>query len=748
MTGTALTGLQKDVIIQRALPGLVTAAVLLLILISTNLSLAALIFTGSLAPFLPAGTGFLLVGTIFLVLLVSLFSSFRGTISMPQDATAVILGLVAAGISSSLSGRATPQTVFVTAVAAISLTSLLTGGLFLVLGHFRLGNLVRFIPYPVIGGFLAGTGWLLLRGSLGVMTGQSPTLATLFASGLLLRWLPGLLFGLVLLLVLRRWSHWLAFPAMLALGMLVFYLGLWAAGLSIPQAVQSGLLLQPFSDGMLWVPVHLTQFAQVEWGAILGQASTIAICCLIAVLSLLLNASSLELAARQELDLNQELRAGGLSNLAAGLAGSPIGYIGLGFSLLNHKITGGSRLTGLFLAGMMAVVLAAGAPILQLFPIAILGGLLAFLGLSFLADWLWDGRKRLVRSDFLIVVAIMVTMSIWGPLAGVGLGITLAAGLFVVQYSRVNVISHHLSGESSRSTVSRPAEQRQFLRLNGGLIQIFELQGYLFFGTAQLLLDRLRRQLAGSDLAPRYILINFRRVSGCDSSALISFTRLAQLAEVQGFTLIFTQLPPAVHRQLAAAGLLPNENEAGELKSAGQSCGHLCTFPTLDQGLEWCEDELLRQRGLLRVEQPRPFPEILGDLLQPGLDPARLAQYMTRLEVPAGEVLMRQGEAAGSIFFLESGSVTIYLETPAGQTRLTTIPSGSFVGEIAYYTGEARTASAMTLEPSLLYRLDYAHFEKMKTEDPEVAAALHRWLARLLAERVSDNVKLIAALSQ
>src|SRR6266487_278427 len=54
--------------------------------------------------------------------------------------------------------------------AAIVLTTLATAATFLLLGQFRRGSLVRYLPYPVIGGFLAGTGWLLVLGGLGVMT--------------------------------------------------------------------------------------------------------------------------------------------------------------------------------------------------------------------------------------------------------------------------------------------------------------------------------------------------------------------------------------------------------------------------------------------------------------------------------------------------------------------------------------------------------------------------------------------------
>src|SRR5947207_8028997 len=101
------------------------------------------------------------------------------------------------------------------------IVTLLTALTFLLLGTFRLGNLARFIPFPVVGGFLAGTGWLLLKGGIGVAAGTQVTfrklaehqdgawhlsnwhLGQLSHNFLLSRWLPALVFGVLLLLVTR-----------------------------------------------------------------------------------------------------------------------------------------------------------------------------------------------------------------------------------------------------------------------------------------------------------------------------------------------------------------------------------------------------------------------------------------------------------------------------------------------------------------------------------------------------------------
>ena len=101
----------------------------------------------------------------------AIFSSYAGTIAIPQDRVAPIVALMATLIIHEMPG-ATPETIGVTVLAAIATSTLLVGLVLFFLGAYKLGNIVRFTPYPVIGGFLAGSGWLLLIGSFRVVSGR------------------------------------------------------------------------------------------------------------------------------------------------------------------------------------------------------------------------------------------------------------------------------------------------------------------------------------------------------------------------------------------------------------------------------------------------------------------------------------------------------------------------------------------------------------------------------------------------
>jgi sulfate permease, SulP family len=161
-----------------------------------------------------------------------------------------------------------------------------------------------------------------------------------------------------------------------------------------------------------------------------------------------------------------------------------------------------------------------------------LGGFLFFLGLSFLVEWLYEASFKLPRTDYVLVLLIFAAIAAVNFLAGVGLGDAAAVVMFVVNYSRINVVKYALSGENYRSTVERPVEARKVLDETGDQMLVLRLQGYLFFGTAQTLLARLRQRLEQPTVGPlRYLVLDLRFVHGLDSSAVASFERMRQWAE-------------------------------------------------------------------------------------------------------------------------------------------------------------------------------------------------------------------------
>ena len=702
---------------------------------------AALIFSGGLGAYISRGIGLMLMGEVVVVILTALFCSLPWVTAGLQDTVVAILALVSAAIVSQMPAWATSQEKFTTAVVAIALSTLLTGALFLSLGQFRLGNLIRFIPYPVIGGVLAGSGLLLTFGAISVMTGTSVSLFHLLPiiqPGLWVKWLPGLLFAVFLLVALRRRNHVLIVPGTLIAAIVVFYILLGLTNTSIAKATEQGWLLGALlSDhGRLWQPLNVSDLAQVNWVVIGHQIGSLLVIPIIGVIAILLNLTSIELATGQNVDLNRDLKAAGLANLVAGLGGSMVGWHTLSSSMLNYKMGARSRSVGFVLAAVCGIVLWRGGSLLSYFPNLVLGGLLLFLGLDFLVTWVYDAWFKLPITDYLIMTLILIVINTIGFLEGVGLGLVLAIILFVVDYSRINVVKHTFTGATFHSNVSRPRLHQQLLRRKGHWLYILELQGFIFFGTAQKVLDMIRQRIDDRNLPPvRFLVLDFRLVNGFDSSAVLGFAKMKQLAEARGLTLVFTHLSPKMQRQMKKEILREGEKHS------------LQVFADLDHGIEWCEDQMITTfQSLDFGATPLTLMKQLEEALPPSVSAAHLMTYFEEKKAEQGEYLIRQGEES-ALYFVESGQVTVQLESGDGKiTRLRTMRSGTVVGELGFYLRQKASASVIADEPCTLFYLPAKKLEEMEKDAPEIASALHRFIAGILSERLIDANDALQAL--
>jgi len=538
---------------------------------------------------------------------------------------------------------------------------------------------------------------------------------------------------------------------------LLFYTILWATGTTIEQATQLGLLFKPFSPGALWQPPPLGDLAIVDWGAIIRHAGEIATLILISSITLLLYASGVEVTVGKEIDLNRELRACGAGNLGAAFSASPPGYTIITMSVLSSRLGANSRLVGLFMAALCAGVMFFGGPVIAMIPKPVLGGVLIFLGSTFLADWLYDGWRKLSRTDYVLVVIIFFVMSAWGLLPGLGVGIALAAGLFLVEYSRVPVVRHILSGRSYHSRVERPLPQAKLLRQEGLALVIVELQGYVFFGTANGLYEQMKERLRSAQPSPmRVVMLDFRRVNGVDASAALSFLRLKRLLRQHQVMLVFTHLRPDIEQRLRRDVLTPNDQDAWRV------------FPDLDHGVEWFEEgvlqgeagkqaEVMAQPGVVQVGQEQGGLALLfaalgeeAGRMDDEVDQALLHMmaYLERVPLDAGQTLIQQGEPQQYLYFLDDGELTTELRMDTNElVRLASNGPGTSVGELGLYLNVPASASVVAVRPSTAYRLSAENLRLMEQENPLAAAVLHRFLLKRLGQRLLSSLETVEELS-
>jgi SulP family sulfate permease len=684
-------------------------------------SFAGLVFSGLLKRYVSDGIALYLAAATIALAFLAWRGGAKGVVGSLQPPTPAVLAALATPVALHAFGSGGPD--FLTVVLATVVVTVAAGITCVVLGIQRRGDLLRFVPYSVVGGFLAGVGWLLIGGGVAVTVNESPFLlpiADLLPREALVRWAPAVFIGALLLVSSRVVKRSFAVPVVLVAAIAAFAIGLAVTGSSIDEARSDGwLLLGAFDDAPRWQPWSTNAIVDADPIALLEQAPGIAAAILITVLGLSYNVNATEVVLDRDLDTNRELRDAGVLNVVSGALGGIPGYHALSLTALAARMSVDARTAGLVAAAVPLAAIVFGASVIALIPRMVVGGVLVFLGLAFIVEWVWDKRKVLPRVEYLIVVVILAGIILKGFLPGVVLGLVMAVVLFAVSYGRIELVREVAFGDTYRSNVDRSPAEREALRRLGERVAVFRLNGFVFFGSANALVERIRTRVEASPL--RFLVMDLRRVSGVDSSAVASFVKVSHLAQANGFELVLAGASGAVRAQLERGGVAEG--------------GVVAFVPDLDRGLQRCEDVLLAETSLGG-----------GDGAWATEMPAGLRPYLEREELPEGAVLIRRDEQPRDVFVLSSGRLRVQTETETGTPmRLRTIRPGVVVGEVAMYTGARRTADVVAETPVEVLRLTTAAIERIEAEDPGLASAVHRWLARTLAERLAETQRAVEA---
>jgi SulP family sulfate permease len=716
---------------------LVSGAVVSLVSLAYSLSFAYLIFAGPLAGNLQFGIASALLSAGICTIVVALGSTFGRAIGGPDSAPMAIMSGLAATVAAhvALNGGG-DEARLMTVLAALATAALATGAFLVFLGSLRLETVLRYIPYPVIAGFIAAVGLQLAAGGAHVLTDVPISLrffGELLKQDTLAHLAAGLAFAATVAAARYASNSPLAVPLALIGGTAVCYVMLAALGFDIDMARASHWLLSPplNGDGFTFV---WSQPGAIDWSAIAAGSGEIAAGAAIVAINVLLNTTGLELWSRSGLDLNRELVVNGVANLASGALGGMPGNISLNRTILNTR-SGATGPRAAALSGAILIALSAIGPgIVGVVPAPVLGGLLIYLGLGVLWDTFARARHTLGPADYAFL-AMLVIVIIWlGYFIGVALGVIASCVLFVVRYSRVETVRHDLTRENFASTLDRPREDAELLRRSGRDIHILWLRGFLFFGTANRLYAALVERMTHDGKGFRHLVLDFGRVSGIDSSSVFSFVKLAHLARDRKVSIAFCGLSRGSIAAFRGEGLLHSGDR------------YVRAFPTLDQGLEWCEDNLLHAGGRNGHESEKAVSAWLAEELGSPERAARLESAINIVSLEKDAVLFREGDAADALYFIAAGRLSVEAATPDGGTlRLRAMSRHTVLGEMGLYRSLRRTATVLALEDSRVLRLSRDAFATLRSTDPDLGDAIHQMVVRTLADRLAfANTTVIA----
>ena len=643
--------LRRDAFSPRAIPAAAAGFTSGLGFLVAMVAFGTHIFSGALAPYASQGVGLILFGNFAACLVIALTGGFRGAISGLPAALVIVMAQVGATVDAE------GDTLFATTAAALVVGAVAAGTCFFLIGRFRFANLVRFVPYSVAGGFVAGIGGAVCLAALEMMGPGADRngIAAFLAPATLAKWAPGLAFGVGLYLALKRWERPLVMPVSFALATGAAHLALRFLDVPASEARADGFLLTGTSDGALWPALTPADLTFVDWGAMAASVPVLLLLVLVALIVVIMNLAGLEMAANQDLDWNREFRAAGLASLVAGVGGGTAGSVIVSPTLRSRLLGADSRLTGVVAALVLATALLFGDGMIELVPVPLVGGILVFAGLGMLEQGLLRTRKRLPWSEYGVIVLIAVVIVAFGLFEGVALGMLATLVFFAVRLSRVNPIASRFTARNRHSTRARSIPDRVILQEEGERVVGFQLRGYIFFGSVVPLAEQLKTSLRRRP-RPACLVLDLARVSGFDISAVNVLARFLGSARKRGVPVILSGAAGTVRTGLERA-LTPTAFRALRLEADA------------DRALERAEDIVIawwraqvadeRRASLLErsaddlerhLERQIRFEDLLGEL-EPWLKPLRYA---------AGEVVAGPGVASEGLQLLVRGRASAH----------------------------------------------------------------------------------------
>jgi SulP family sulfate permease len=375
-------------------------------------------------------------------------------------------------------------------------------------------------------------------------------------------------------------------------------------------------------------------------------------------------------------------------------------------------------------------VLLADPGFLAYVPKFVLGGLLLYLGAGLVYEWLINSVQRTSRLEYASLLAIALLNIQWGFIAGVLIGVIIGCATFAVSASRVDAIKFSFDGSEYRSSLDRGPEELKILAAHGSEIQGMSLQSYLFFGYANRLFGRVKALFAQEPHC-RFLLFDFRLVTGIDSSAMHSFTQIKQAADEVGARLVLVNLPDEINHTFRTRGLLSHD---------------VVVAPDLDRALEACEEAIISAYSAKRRET-RDLSEWLTVALGNADYANHVARSCERLGVGKDTIIASQGDLADCMHFILEGRIAVLVETEDGRSiRVRSLGPHTTIGEMGLMTKQLRSATLQAEVPSVLYILSADAYERLMAENAALGQALLAYVNGVLAERLSFASKVIGVL--
>ena len=726
------------------LSGAVSAAI-----ISIPLSIGyGIIVYGPLgAEFFPFAALLGIYGCLLGGICASLLGGTQIQITVPKAPLSLLLAAFVAPLALSLPiTDVASRNILIVGLA--SLCVLIAGIVQFLFGALRLGNLIKYVPYPVVSGFMNGIAVILILEQIGPLVGARGhvTLLQIFNNPSVVQPLT-LVVGLITIIVIffaRRFIK--AVPASLiglVTGTVLFYTLKNIPGVSVMGPVIGNFSFQwPKPDILpdafrLLNRIDLAEvFPRILiTGFVLGS---------IGALESLLSSVAADNIAGTRHKSNKELIAQGIGNVmnavfsALPSAGSEL------HNMANYRAGGRTRLSSLICVILILLIVMTLRSVIGKIPLTVIAAIIVSVGIGLFDRWILDlirnlpqayeHQKRIMANLAVTIVVAVITVC-FNLIVAVLIGIAIASGLFVVRMGK-SIVKRKYSGEQIRSKKVRSIKNNMLLEDRAKGIIVYELRGPLFFGSADNLAGEIERAMGHHT----YCILDMKRVNEIDSTGAKILGQVSKKMAASGKYLLISYLTdnPSLMDFLKAIGVY-------------KTLGEDCFFPDTDAALEWAEDNVLTQSlEISGASDPIELEQmdILRDFTPQEIED--LGQNLTRKTFSKGQIIVKEGGTDRNLFLLAKGLVSVRIHLPESDRykRLITYSPGVTFGEMAFLDGSPRSADVWSDEDSETYVLSPADFSVLQNESPQIAIKLVRNIALEISDRLRIRTNEVRVLEE
>jgi SulP family sulfate permease len=707
----------------------------MLVALPSAIAFGVVIYAPLGGEFKPQGAVAGMLGAVVLGMVAPLLGGSTRLISAPCAPAAAVLGALAVGFAQQ--GMQATEVLML-----LGMIGLLAGVIQVLLGLATIGKLISFIPFPVVSGYLTGVGLIIIGSQIPKFLGLPGDTLLPAVWGLHGAWVwQSALIGSVVIaamLLAPRVSKVVPAAIIALLSGLACYGVLGVLDLVALQSDNNPLLIGPLTanGGSLFATLgmHMPTLAQLT-PATLVQVFVPAL-----TLALLLSIDTLKTCVvidaltNTHHKANRELMGQGVSNALSSLLGGIPGAGTMGASMINISSGGSTRRSGFFSGLAALTVLLVLAPLVAWVPLAALAGILIVTGFRMIdrhsLAFFFTATTRL---DFVVILSVVLVALFGSLIAASGVGVALAILLYIREQTRVSVVRHRIEGQDLFAHRPPFAHSATDTEAPGHGAVVFELQGSLFFGTANQLLKALEPEVD----ARKYVILSMRRVQSLDVTATHVLEQIKDRLEERDAYLVFCDIPKGLPSGLKMKRLL---KDTGVVRPTNKAYA----FRQLEDALQWLEGrecpELLARHLATDTVDLAAMPWLEGCSAQ---DISALQAQVQLQQVAAGKRLFKHGKADDYLFFVRSGLVKLSVHRQ--KKDLLQMPSaapGHLLCDTRFFQTPLHGLEAVALTDTEVYTLSKAALEQLAKNHgaltAALTAALNAYLSAMLVQAVNE----------